>query len=68
MNLTSLLKMKGFNLEYSGSNNRLANEMKNLNFTSMESALKDLIKYYKSILSTINLDTIVRDDYASFCK
>jgi len=63
-----VVENEGFNLEYSGSNNRLANEMKNLNFTSMESALKDLIKYYKSILSTINLDTIVRDDYASFCK
>ena len=63
-----IIENEGLNLEYSGSNKRLASEMKNLKFTSMESALKDLMDYYKSIGSTINSDTIVQDNYASLCK
>lgn len=63
-----IIENEGLNKEYSGSNKRLTNEMKQLAFTSMESALKDLMDYYKSIVPTINSDIIIQDKYASRCK
>jgi GDP-L-fucose synthase len=59
---------KGFNLEYSGNNAQLMKEIGDVTFTPMNSAIKDLIEYYKTILPTIDPEIIRRDPYATYCK
>jgi len=62
------IENEGLNLEYSGNNAQLAEEVRNVSFTSMDSAVKDLMEYYKTILPTIDPEIIRRDPYASYCK
>ena len=59
---------EGLNLEYSGNNAQLIKEMESISFTPMNSAIKDLIEYYKEILPTIDPEIIRRDSYATYCK
>ncbi|WP_421908322.1 NAD-dependent epimerase/dehydratase family protein [Methanolacinia petrolearia] len=63
-----IVENEGMNLDYSGSNERLAAEIEKLRFTPFDSALKELTGYYKSILPTIDMDTILQDSYASGCR
>lgn len=63
-----IVENKGFNNEYSGDNSRLSQEMDGLQFTSMESSLKELMDYYKTIIPEIDYNTILEDKYASLCK
>jgi len=58
---------EGLNLEYSGNNERLMNEMPDMLFTPMDSAIQELIKYYSKILPTINSEIIRNDPYAAYC-
>ena len=58
----------GLNLEYSGNNARLKEDMGNVPFTPMKLAVKDLMEYYKTILSTIDHEIIRNDAYAAYCK
>lgn len=59
---------EGLNLEYSGNNTQLVEESWNVSFTPMDSAVKDLMEYYKTILPTIDPEIIRRDPYAAYCK
>jgi nucleoside-diphosphate-sugar epimerase len=59
---------EGLNLEYSGDNSRLMDEIRNLNFTPVIESLTGLVEYYKVILPTINKETITQDMYLKFCK
>jgi len=59
---------EGLNLEYSGNNTQLVEEPWNVSFIPMDSAVKDLMEYYKTILPTIDPEIIRRDPYAAYCK
>jgi GDP-L-fucose synthase len=59
---------EGFNIEYSGNNARLVEEIGDVSFTPMDTAIKDLMQYYRTILPTIDPETIRRDPYAASCK
>jgi nucleoside-diphosphate-sugar epimerase len=58
----------GLNLEYSGNNARLKEELGDISFSSMKSNIKDLIEYYKTKLPSIDPKIIQRDTYAPYCK
>jgi nucleoside-diphosphate-sugar epimerase len=58
----------GLNLEYSGNNARLKEDVGNVPFTPMKSNIKNLIEYYKAILPTIDPEIIRNDAYAAYCK
>lgn len=47
------IKEKGFKTQYTGSNIRMKNEIKNITFTSFELAIKNLSDYYMKIIDTI---------------
>jgi UDP-glucose 4-epimerase len=51
----------GFGLEYSGDNTRLKNEFKEVTFTPIEIAIKDLYDWYASNLSSINVEALLTD-------
>jgi GDP-L-fucose synthase len=59
---------EGLNLEYSGDNARLIEEIGDFPFTPMESSIKTLIEYYMTILATIDPEIIRNDVYAAYCK
>jgi len=58
----------GLNLEYSGDNARLIEEVGDLPFTPMKSSIKNLIEYYSSILPGIDPEIIRKDPFAAYCK
>ena len=58
----------GFNLEYSGDNTRLIEEVGDFPFTPMKSSIKNLIEYYSSILTSIDPEIIRKDSLAAYCK
>ena len=62
------IENKGLNLEYSGDNTRLIKEIGNYPFTPMATSIKNLIKYYSSILSDIDHKTVQKDPFAKNCK
>jgi GDP-L-fucose synthase len=61
------IENEGLNLEYSGNNTQLMKEKGDVSFTPMNTAIKDLIEYYKTILPTIDPEIIRRDSYAAYC-
>ena len=58
----------GLNLEYSGDNTRLIEEVGDFPFTPMKSSIKNLIEYYSSILPAIDPEIIRKDSLAAYCK
>jgi nucleoside-diphosphate-sugar epimerase len=58
----------GLNMEYSGENNRLQNEVEDFKFRSMQDSIMALRHYYKSIFPLIDADAIRKDEYAAYCK
>lgn len=58
---------EGLNFEYSGDNARLIQEIGNIPFTPMSTAIRELIGYYRTILPDIDPDFIRRDPYAAHC-
>jgi dTDP-D-glucose 4,6-dehydratase len=58
----------GLNLEYSGNNARLKEDMGNVLFTPMKSNIKKIFEYYKAIIPTIDPEIIRNDVYAAYCK
>ena len=50
---------EGLAKEYTGSNVRLLNEIKELSFTGIEDAIKDLYCYYQSIEEQIDLMSLL---------
>lgn len=59
---------EGLNLEYSGDNARLIEEIGDFPFTPMKSCIKNLIEYYSSILSDMDHEIIRKDPFAAYCK
>jgi len=59
---------EGINLEYSGDNTRLIEEVGDFPFTPMKSSIKNLIEYYSSILPAIDPEIIRKDSLAAYCK
>ena len=57
----------GMNFEYTASNSRLKNEIKDLNFTPYEKSISELYSYYKGILPKIDKDKILQDPFLSKC-
>lgn len=51
----------GYGLNYSGSNARLKSEIKNLQFTPFEQAVKELFAYYKNNQDKLNKDLLQTD-------
>jgi GDP-L-fucose synthase len=62
-----IVKNSGLNVEYSGDNKRLLEEI-NFKFTPFDVALKKLYNYYRSIIGTIDKKKIETDEYIKFCK
>lgn len=58
----------GLNLEYSGNNTLIKNEMGAVPFTPMKFNIKNLIDYYTTILPAIDPETVQNDEYAAYCK
>jgi len=58
----------GLNLEYSGNNARLKEDVGTVTFTPMRSSIKNLIEYYTSTLPNIDPGIIRNDVYAVYCK
>lgn len=56
-----LIANNGWANEYSCDNTRLQNEMKNFIFTTLDMAIAELIKYYKTILPTLDRQNFLRD-------
>lgn len=63
-----IVENEGLNLEYSGDNRRLLNEIGDFHFKSMEESIKDLRDYYQNLLPEINADSVREDKYAAYCK
>ena len=53
--------MGGIGLEYSGDNSRLRLEMKNVSFTSIESAITELYQWCKQNINIINKNLLLTD-------
>ena len=62
------VETSGLNNEYSGNNTRLLTQIGNFQFTSMSRAISELREYYTSIISQIDSDSILRDEYAQYCR
>lgn len=62
-----IVKNPGLNVEYSGDNTRLINEVP-YTFTSLQDSIKELYAYYKSILHTLDRKKIEKDEYLKYCK
>lgn len=58
----------GLNREYSGSNQKLMDEIGYYKFMNMDASLKKLREYYEQIYDTLDLETVQKDPYASRCK
>jgi len=58
---------KGLNKEYTASNSRLINEVKNLKITTIEQGIKTLLDWYNENLDLLNKKEIINDKYANLC-
>lgn len=59
--LPIIVKEEGLGLEYSGDNSRLKKEIKNLNFTETDEAIKDLYKWYNQNRRVIQKEFLLED-------
>lgn len=59
---------KGFNKEYTASNNRLIEEIGQFKFTSLKTSIEDLYKWYQDNINLVNKDKIIDDPYLKFIK
>lgn len=56
-----IVAQKGFGIEYSGDNSLLNNEIKNLKFTLIESAIEQLYFFYVQNKNNINKNLLISD-------
>jgi GDP-L-fucose synthase len=56
-----IVQKNGLGKEYTSNNDRLKNEIKNLNFTSHEIAIKKMMAFFKNNLSLIDTDYIIKN-------
>lgn len=60
-NLTVIVKEEGLEIEYSGNNSLLKNEIKNLKFTEIDKSIKELYEWYNQNCRIINKDCLLLD-------
>jgi len=60
-NLPVIIKETGLGLEYSGDNSRIKTEIKNLKFTEIDKAIKELYEWYNQNHRIINKDCLLLD-------
>ncbi|MDD2337057.1 MAG: NAD(P)-dependent oxidoreductase [Geobacteraceae bacterium] len=60
-NIPILVSKKGMGLEYSGDNGRLRKEIPHLQFTKLETAIKDLYRWYEENRTLIDRDQLLVD-------
>ena len=53
-----IVRKKGFNNEYTASNDRLKREKKDLRFTSLDAGIRSLYHWYKKRLNSVPIDKI----------
>ncbi len=58
----------GLSNEYASNNERILNQMNGFEFTSYKDAIVKMIKFYKSIISKIDKEEIISDNYLKHCK
>lgn len=63
-----ILLHDGLNTEYSGDNSRLLHEFPSITFTTYQSAIKRLFNYYRDIMDTLDIATVLSDPYLKHCK
>ena len=63
-----IVKNSGLNIEYSGDNSRLLEELNGFDFTPFDQALSELCSWYKANLDRIDRKAILRDDYLKYCR
>lgn len=56
-----IVKQKGLNNEYTCDNSRLKKEIKGIHFTDFDETLKRLYEWYKSIKSSLSIDSFLHD-------
>lgn len=59
--LSIIVKQEGMGLEYSGSNFRLKEEIKNLQLTPIDQAIKDLYIWYSEHKNTLKKELLLKD-------
>ncbi len=63
-----IVKNDGLNNEYTGNNSRFLSKCGDFEFTPIETAISELMDYYKMILPSIDKKSIKRDRYSKRCK
>lgn len=58
----------GMNAEYSGDNSQLLAELDGYEFTSYATGVAKLHQYYRSVLDTLDVDTIRQDPFLQYCQ
>jgi len=58
----------GYNFQYSGANNSLKKEVKNIRLTSYEKGIKKLYSYYQKLFENIDKKAIIKDKYFNQAK
>ncbi len=58
----------GLSYEYTSNNERILNQMNGFEFTTHKYAITRMIKFYKSIISEIDKEEIISDNYLKHCK
>ncbi|MDK2820424.1 MAG: hypothetical protein PWP31_389 [Clostridia bacterium] len=59
---------EGMNLEYTGDNSKLLENIGPYEFTPYEKGIYELYQYYRARLSILDVKTIIEDPYLKYCK
>lgn len=62
-NLPIIIAKEGFDLEYSGDNSRLKNEIENLNFTPIEKSIEELYSWYDQRKKLLDKENILKEKF-----
>lgn len=58
----------GIGIDYSGNNNRLLQEINNLQMLSYSESIRELYTYYKENIDSLDIQAIRDDDYLNYAK
>ena len=61
-----IIKNKGLNYKYSGSNKRLLNELKSFKFTPIRTAIGQLFSWYQQNINDIDKRKVIKDEYLKY--
>jgi len=62
-----IVRNPGLNTEYTGDNARLRGEMPDISFTPLDKAIRELMSWYRTIISSLDRTMIEQDEYLRFC-